>query len=78
MKVCSMNPPTVIPLLNLPADEEQGASAKFSDLTSLKNDFRPQPNSTQKLLSKVKKNSLLEDCIETVNNGDNIACFCIT
>ena len=40
---------------NPPVDEEQEASANFPDLTSLENDFRRQPNSAQKLLSKVKE-----------------------
>ena len=45
---------------NPPVDEEQGASAKLPDLNSLDNDFRRQPNSAQKLLSKVKELQILK------------------
>ena len=45
---------------NSPVDEEQGASGKLPDLTSLENDFRRQPNSAQKLLSKVKELKILK------------------
>ena len=45
---------------NPPVDEEQGTSAKLPDLNSLDNGFRQQPNSAQKLLSKVKELQILK------------------